>query len=84
MIDIETYAEQIIASVPSERVAFLIRETRDNMLSVNEKTGSMEPVLNEETGKLPVIIRKAMAEKRKLECAPCGIWEGKISAGCFH
>lgn len=83
MIDIETYAEQIIASVPSERVAFLIRETRDNMLSVNEKTGSMEPVLNEETGKLPVIIRKAMAEKRKLECAPCGIWEGQIFAGCF-
>lgn len=83
MIDIEKYAEQIVVSVPSERVSFLIDEIRDNMLSVNHKTGSMEPILNEETGKLPVIIRKAMAEKRKLECAPCGIWEGQIFAGCF-
>lgn len=83
MIDIEKYAEQIVVSVPSRRVAFLIDEIRDNMLSVNKKTGGMEPVLNEETGRLPVIIRKAMAEKRKLECAPCGIWEEQIFAGCF-
>ena len=48
MIDIETYAEQIVVSVPSKRVAFLIDEIRDNMLSVNKKTEKMEPVLNEE------------------------------------
>ena len=63
MIDIETYAEQIVVSVPSKRVAFLIDEIRDNMLSVNKKTEKMEPVLNEETGKLPVIIMKKAKQK---------------------
>lgn len=81
--EVETYSREIVESVPSERVAFLIEEVRDNMVSKNRKTGGMEPVLNEETGKLPVIIRKAMAEKRKLESAPCGIWRGQIFAGCF-
>lgn len=79
----EQYSREIVESVPSERVAFLIEEVRDNMTSKNRKTGGMEPVLNEETGKLSVIIRKAMAEKRKLESSPCGIWKRQIFAGCF-
>lgn len=83
MIDIERYAKKIIDSAPTERVSFLIREVRENMLSQNEKTGAMESVLNEETGKRSVIIRKAMAEKKKLSMAPCGIWEGQMFAGCF-
>lgn len=83
MIDIENYANEIVNSEPSDRVTYLIQAVRDNMLSKNKKTESMEPVLNKETGKLPVIIRKAMAEKRKLEKAPCGIWEQQMFAGCF-
>lgn len=83
MVDAENYAKEIVKSAPSERVTYLIEQVRDNMTVKNQKTGSMEPVLNEETGKLPVIIRKAMAEKRKLECAPCGIWEQQMFAGCF-
>lgn len=83
MVDVEQYAENIVESTPSKRVSYLIEQVRDNMTVKNRKVGSMEPVLNDETGKLPVIIRKAMAEKRKLECAPCGIWEQQIFAGCF-
>lgn len=83
IVNVEQYAEKIVESTPSERVAYLIEQVRDNMTVKNQKTGGMEPVLNEETGKLPVIIRKAMAEKRKLECAPCGIWDQQIFAGCF-
>ncbi len=83
MISMQEYAEKIVDSIPSDRVTFLINEVRDNMTSRNTYPPKMEAVLNDETRKLPIIIRKAMAEKRKLECAPCGIWEHQIFACCF-
>ena len=83
MVDMEKYSREITDSEPSERVQFLIDAVRDNMTSKNKPIRGFEPVLNEETGKLPVIIRKAMSERKKLASVPCGIWEKQIFAGCF-
>lgn len=81
--DIETYSEKIVESAPSRRVAWLIEEVRQNMLVRNEKAPVAPTVLDERTKKLPVIVRKAMAERAKLSGAPAGIWDGQIFAGCF-
>ena len=81
--DIEQYSRRIVESKPSQRVSWLIDATRENMLVKNEKAPDPPSVLNEKTGKLPVIIRKAMAERAKLSCAPVGIWDKQVFAGCF-
>ena len=83
MIDIQAYANEIVKSQPNERVAFLIDEVRDNMKAVNTRCDDMGSVRNEETDRLPVIIRKALAEKQKLERAAIGIWDRQLFAGCF-
>ena len=82
-INIEKYSEEIVKSKPTERVVKLIDAIRENMLVKNKKVSYPASVLNEQTGKLPVIIRKAMAERAKLSNAPAGIWDGQIFAGCF-
>ena len=82
-INIEKYSEEIVKSKPTERVVKLIDAIRENMLVKNKKVSYPASVLNGQTGKLPVIIRKAMAERAKLSNAPAGIWEGQIFAGCF-
>lgn len=81
--NIEKYAEEIVNSVPSGRVSWMIEEVRQNMLVRNEKASVAPTILNEQTKKLPVIVRKAMAEREKLAGAPVGIWDGQIFAGCF-
>ncbi len=81
--NLAAYAEKIVESTASERVKTLMEDVRSNMLIKNTKVGEMGSVLNEETGRLPVIIRKAMAERQKLSLAPAGIWEKQIFAGCF-
>ena len=63
--DIEQYSRRIVESKPSQRVSWLIDATRENMLVKNEKAPDPPSVLIEKTGKLPVIIRKAMAERAK-------------------
>lgn len=80
---IAEYAQTIVESTASGRVTYLINAVRDNMLTKNTKFQDMGSVLNEETGKLPVIIRKAMAERQKLSLVPAGIWDKQIFAGCF-
>lgn len=82
-MDTALYAEKIVTSQPSERVAFLIDEVRDNMLAKNTRHDDMGSIRNEETDRLPVIIRKAMAERQKLERSPVGIWNRQLFAGCF-
>ena len=83
MFDVAGYADKIVSSVPDERVRFLISEVRDNMLAVNKRNDNVGSVHSPENDKLPVIIRKAMAERMKLENAPIGIWDRQIFAGCF-
>lgn len=82
-IDVEKYSQEIVESEPTARVSRLIEDVRENMLVKNEKAPVAPSVLNEKTGKLPVIIRKAMAEREKLAHAPAGIWPRQIFAGCF-
>ncbi|MFR6327707.1 MAG: hypothetical protein ACLUOI_02000 [Eisenbergiella sp.] len=82
--DIEQYSRRIVESKPSQRVSWLIDATRENMLVKNEKAPDPPSVLNEKTGKLPVIIRKAMAERAKLSYAPVGIWDKQVFAGCLR
>lgn len=81
--DIECYSREIVESSPTERVSWLIEETRKNMLVKNTKAPDPPSVLNDKTGKLPVIIRKAMAERAKLAFVPVGIWDKQVYAGCF-
>ena len=81
--DIEKYSEGIVESRPTQRVSWLIEETRKNMLVKNEKAPVPSSILNEQTGTLPVIVRKAMAEREKLSSAPAGIWDRQVFAGCF-
>lgn len=83
MIDVANYANRIVNSESSERVAFLIREVRDNMFAKNERCDDMGTIRNSETDKLPVIVRKALAEKQKLQRAAIGIWDRQLFAGCF-
>ena len=80
---IAEYAQTIVESKASDRVVWLINAVRDNMLSKNTRFQDMGSVLNEETCRLPVIIRKAMAERQKLSRVPVGIWDRQIFAGCF-
>ena len=82
-IDIATYAGEIVESMASERVNYLVDAVRDNMLKKHTKFQDMGSVLNDDTGKLPTIIRKAMAERHKLNRVPVGIWDKQIFAGCF-
>lgn len=83
MMDAETYSRKIVTSSPSERVSFLIHEVRDNMFAVNQRCDDMGSILNEKTRRLPAIVRKALAEKQKLERAVIGIWDQQLFAGCF-
>lgn len=83
MISVEQYAQHIITSEPNERVAFLIGEVRNNMFAVNRQVNEMGSVRSEDNDKLPVIIRKAMAERQKLQRAAIGIWDRQLFAGCF-
>lgn len=80
---LEEYSAAAPDSCPSGRVRFLKDLVYDNMSAANCLFGEMGSVLNEETNRLPVIIRKAMAEKQKLARVPVGIWEKQIFAGCF-
>lgn len=82
-LDIAEYAEEIVDSMASDRVRYLIDAVMNNMLSKNTPFNDMGSVLNADTGKLPIIIRKAMAERQKLSRVPAGIWENQIFAGCF-
>lgn len=80
---IECYSQEIVESRPTQRVSWLTEETRKNMLVKNEKVPDPPSVLNDTTGRLPVIIRKAMAERTKLAFVPVGIWDKQVFAGCF-
>ncbi|MDR1541509.1 MAG: hypothetical protein LBU32_26655 [Clostridiales bacterium] len=77
------YSKKIISSAPTERVFRLMQATRENMSCKNSRFADMGSVLNEKTSSLPLIIRKAMAERQKLEAVPVGIWDDQVFAGCF-
>lgn len=81
--DIQIYSEGITASSPSDRVQSLIRDVRENMVTPRDDVKDYGSVLNGQTEKLPLIVRKAMAEKQKLSLAPVGIWDNQIFAGCY-
>ncbi|GHV63749.1 glycyl radical enzyme [Spirochaetia bacterium] len=77
------YSLKIGSSAPTARVTRLIEATRSNMDIPKKDITGYGAVLNEETRGLPLIIRKAMAEKRKLEIIPVDIWDDQIFAGTF-
>lgn len=81
--ELAAYSEKIMESQPSARVQFLIGCVRDNMTVRNTPFQDMGTVLNDQTKNLRVIVRKAMAEKQKLERVPVGIWDQQLFAGCF-
>jgi len=82
-VDTFKYAQKIVESIPQERVSYLVDAVRDNMMSKNTEFGDFASVLNQDTRKLPVMVRKAMAEREKLSSVPVGIWDRQIFAGCF-
>lgn len=80
--ELARYSAAVTESVPSERVLNLVEAVRLNMETPRASVSDYGSVLNAETSSLPLIIRKAMAERRKLSVAPVGIWEGQLFAGC--
>ncbi len=79
----QAYSLRIVESEPSPRVAQGIENTHRSMLEKKKTFVDVGVVLNEETAALPLIVRKALAEKQKLERVLPGIWEGQLLAGCF-
>ncbi|GHV11585.1 hypothetical protein FACS189491_03060 [Spirochaetia bacterium] len=77
------YSLEIGSSVPTGRVERLVEATRVNMDTPKKVFNEYGSILNDETRGLPLIIRKAMAEKRKLELVPVDIWDDQIFAGCY-
>ncbi|MCL2058915.1 MAG: hypothetical protein FWH01_07630 [Oscillospiraceae bacterium] len=76
------YSERIIDSSPATRVSDAIEAVRDAMEVRRSSYSDVGSVLNDETRGLPMLIRKAMSERQKLERVPPGIWDGQIFAGC--
>lgn len=79
----QAYSRQTAGTPPAPRVAAAIERVRDAMDNSREVFADVGSVLNDETRHLPLILRKAMSERQKLERVPVGIWEGQLFAGCF-
>ena len=77
------YSAGIIDSEPRKRVADAIEAVRDAMDKRKSTFRDVGSVLNDETIKLPLLVRKAMSERQKLERVPVGIWDRQLFAGCF-
>ncbi|HEY5584335.1 MAG TPA: pyruvate formate lyase family protein [Ruminiclostridium sp.] len=82
-VNMMEYSEGIVKSSPSTRVGELISDVRENMILLKKEFIDYGRVLNEQTAKLPLIVRKAMSERQKLSTAPVGIWDKQFFAGCF-
>ena len=80
---VEQYAADIVNSTASARVRSLIEDVHDNMRIPKETFAEVGSVLDENTAKLPLIIRKAMAEKQKLLTVPPAMWRGQKFAGGY-
>jgi formate C-acetyltransferase len=81
--ELARYSAAVTESVPTERVRNLVEAVRLNMERPRLSISDYGSVLNAETASLPLIIRKAMAERRMLSVAPVGIWDGQLFAGCY-
>ena len=79
----EEYSLEVESSAPTERVARIMESVHKNMAVPKKEFSDFASVLNNESRTLPLIIRKAMAEKQKLELVPVDIWEDQIFAGTF-
>jgi formate C-acetyltransferase len=77
------YSLKIVDSVPTARVQRLMEETRSSMAKAKKIITDFGSVYNDETKNLPLIVRKAMAEKQKLKYIPVDIWDDQIFAGCY-
>ncbi len=80
---LERYANEVPDMIPSERVRNLVEAVRSNMATPRVSITDYGSVLNAETAGLPLIVRKAMAERLKLTAASVGIWDGQLFAGCY-
>jgi formate C-acetyltransferase len=81
--ELARYSTAVTETVPTERVMNLVEAVRLNMERPRLSVSDYGSVLNEETTQLPLIIRKAMAERRMLSVAPIGIWDDQLFAGCY-
>jgi formate C-acetyltransferase len=79
----ETYAASVNSAAARDRVLRLVEATRANMLTPKNNIDGYGSVLNDDTRGLPLIVRKAMAEKRKFELVPVDIWDDQLFAGCY-
>lgn len=79
----QEYSRRIVASVPSDRVRAAIQNVRDSMEEKRRGLSNTGSVLNDETRSLPLIVRKAMAEREKLRGIRPAVWEGQLFAGCY-
>ncbi|MFA9381949.1 MAG: hypothetical protein ACERKO_12920, partial [Acetanaerobacterium sp.] len=80
---VQAYSQRIVNSETPPRIARGIETTHDSMVKLRKPLRDVGVVLNDETAPLPLIVRKAMAEKIKLEHVLPGIWDGQIFAGCY-
>ncbi|MFW5985326.1 MAG: pyruvate formate lyase family protein [Halanaerobiaceae bacterium] len=67
----------------TKRVKQLQKKVKNNMQKSWAGWSDYGSVLNEETKDWPLVVRKAMAIKSKLENVPVGLWEGQLIAGSF-
>jgi choline trimethylamine-lyase len=77
------YLKQFTAekSGVSKRVERLLEDIHLSMNKPKKLWDDVGSVLDESTAEMPLIIRNALALKRKLEIAPLGLWEGQLIAG---
>ncbi|MBE3102240.1 MAG: hypothetical protein IMZ47_08240, partial [Firmicutes bacterium] len=65
----------------NERLQKLLTDLLNSMKKPKKNWNDVGSVLNEETAMEPLIVRKALAIKRKLETVPVDIWEGQLIPG---
>ena len=83
LAEIQKYSGDITVSLPTDRVQSLIGDVRENMVTPRQNAEDYGTVLDGQTAKLPLIVRKALAEKQKLTLAKIGIWDNQMFAGCY-
>lgn len=87
----EEYAVQLLQDIrekpqgplaqSSERVQKLIEDIRSSMQVPKKPWDDAGTVISEETVKEPLIVRKALAIKQKLNLVPVHLWEGQLVPG---
>lgn len=67
----------------SDRVKRIQESIRISMGQPKKLWDDVGSILNEDTAKESIIVRKALAMKRKFEIVPIGIWKEQLIAGSF-